>query len=1071
MSEIASLFATINVETGKFRSGMAGVDAQLRGTAAKMREVDHASAASSRSLSNVGRSGALARAGSFAAKAGLAGVAFAAYEGYKQLRDQAKVSALTAAALKSTGQAAGVTKAHIESMSAALQAQTGLEDDAIQNAQNLLLTFTNIKNSGTDKMFDQATLAAMNLSVALGTDLRSSAIMVGKALNDPAKGVTALQRVGVSFSKAQKETIKSLVETGHTVEAQRMILRELEKETGGAAKAYGQSLPGQIARAQRSWEDFSQTLAATVLPPLLELLPTISDALKKLAPALLTLASAFTAVAVPLVNMTASIIANKTAMIGLVTVAGAFIALNFAGKVAAAANSFRTMAEMTGGQKLVGGITAMIGTAGRIGGAFAGAATGAGRFAREVTVFDRHVATAGRFSGAISAAKAEMSALGAVASSAMGGPWVMGITAAVVATTALGVAIGPALVESFAGAGSAAEQYSAALQNLSATTQTLQSTSGQMMSGMLSFTQATQAEAAARRAAAAAGGNDAAANARLAAAIARTDQVRGAAHAGLSAYIQGLRGSSQAVMETRSKLEGAIAPMGLVDRKTEEGAAAWRRHEAAVRLANQAVGNTTAYKNQQAELGRLSDYLKGLGPKYASVAAEAGKVAKMKPGEAQAAAVQKLIGHLDKVDQRVKGSSPTVKLKADSSQADKTIDALKQKLATLTDKSITVTTNQVTVGGTGNTSGSKARGMEDRPLYDRIASRQQTAPGNLQNIVGQPESNPGILDLIAQMRKLKNAVYPLGISEEIAASAAQKLSQDIATSAKWHALTSAYTKAHTASIKAKTDTEKESARKALATARHNLILSLSHTAAGREALKHKSYNELLAMSHKKAKKATDDLTTSTMLAASIQTDLAKAIDDANTAVDTAVPPIDNLTNGVDNLGAASEAAQKKLSQTQTIVGRVFTQLRDALTPTEQLIKDIQGQGQQADLTNALDDAQAALNTALQFGDPAQIRDAQRSLAAAQRNATIAQLQPVADAERQVRNDFFDYLDPAAIAQHIIDDFGGAVNGQTIQAAINLTISDNTLAGMSRDQVDALARQIGPAISRQITMAY
>src|SRR5262245_66611796 len=75
------------------------------------------------------------------------------------------------------------------------------------------------------------------MSAALGQDGKASAIQLGKALNDPIKGVTALQRVGVSFTKSQKNQIKALVESGNTLGAQKVILRELGKEFGGAAKA------------------------------------------------------------------------------------------------------------------------------------------------------------------------------------------------------------------------------------------------------------------------------------------------------------------------------------------------------------------------------------------------------------------------------------------------------------------------------------------------------------------------------------------------------------------------------------------------------------------------------------------------------------------------------------------------------------------------------------------------------------------------------------------------------------------------------------------------------------------
>ena len=41
-----------------------------------------------------------------------------------------------------------------------------------------------------------------------------SAIQVGKALNDPIKGVTALHRVGVQFTERRRDQIEALVESG-----------------------------------------------------------------------------------------------------------------------------------------------------------------------------------------------------------------------------------------------------------------------------------------------------------------------------------------------------------------------------------------------------------------------------------------------------------------------------------------------------------------------------------------------------------------------------------------------------------------------------------------------------------------------------------------------------------------------------------------------------------------------------------------------------------------------------------------------------------------------------------------
>jgi hypothetical protein len=163
--------------------------------------------------------------------------------GFRALYDAAaesqRIGRLTTQVIQSTGGAAGVSAKQVSDLANAIARKTGVDDEAIQSGENLLLTFTNIRNEagkGND-VFSQATSIITDMSVALGQDMKSSAIQVGKALNDPIKGVTALQRVGVSFTASQKEQIATLVESGRTMEAQKLILSELTKEFGGAAEA------------------------------------------------------------------------------------------------------------------------------------------------------------------------------------------------------------------------------------------------------------------------------------------------------------------------------------------------------------------------------------------------------------------------------------------------------------------------------------------------------------------------------------------------------------------------------------------------------------------------------------------------------------------------------------------------------------------------------------------------------------------------------------------------------------------------------------------------------------------
>lgn len=156
---------------------------------------------------------------------------------YGEATEAIKTQKQTAAVLKSTGGAANVTAKQVDSLSNRLSVLAGVDDEAIAGAENLLLTFTNIRNIGKDRIFDRATESVLNMSVALKQDLKSSAIQIGKALNDPVKGITALRRVGVSFTKEQVDQIKVLVASGHTLDAQKMILRELQREFGGSARA------------------------------------------------------------------------------------------------------------------------------------------------------------------------------------------------------------------------------------------------------------------------------------------------------------------------------------------------------------------------------------------------------------------------------------------------------------------------------------------------------------------------------------------------------------------------------------------------------------------------------------------------------------------------------------------------------------------------------------------------------------------------------------------------------------------------------------------------------------------
>lgn len=189
-----------------------------------------------------------------------------------------KVAAQTDAVIKSTGGAANVSSKQIGDLSHRLQKLSGVQDENIQRGANMLLTFTNIKNGVGDgnKIFDEATKTALDMSVALGTDASQSAMQLGKALNDPIKGVGALSRVGVTFTDQQKEQIKALVASGDVMGAQKIILAELAKEFGGSAKAAGDAQT-PIEKLKLTFGDMQEQLGAILLPILSTLTSAISS--------------------------------------------------------------------------------------------------------------------------------------------------------------------------------------------------------------------------------------------------------------------------------------------------------------------------------------------------------------------------------------------------------------------------------------------------------------------------------------------------------------------------------------------------------------------------------------------------------------------------------------------------------------------------------------------------------------------------------------------------------------------------------------------------------------------------
>lgn len=182
-------------------------------------------------------------------------------ESVSMFNDSSQASAQLDASLRSTANAAHLNRQALDAQAESLMNVSLFDDDAITGSQALLATFTKVK----DAIYMDAIPAITDLATKMGGDLQGATIQVGKALNDPIKGITALTRVGVSFTEQQKETIKGLVETGRSAEAQRIILNELNKEFGGSAAAAAAAGTGPLTVFQNQIGNIREELGGLIV--------------------------------------------------------------------------------------------------------------------------------------------------------------------------------------------------------------------------------------------------------------------------------------------------------------------------------------------------------------------------------------------------------------------------------------------------------------------------------------------------------------------------------------------------------------------------------------------------------------------------------------------------------------------------------------------------------------------------------------------------------------------------------------------------------------------------------------
>lgn len=211
--------------------------------------------------------------------ASVAGIAMAFNKLITETAEADRVQTQLVTTLKSTGGVSGETIESLNAQAESLQRLTAYSDEAIGEAQALLLTFTQIREA-----FPEATKSTLDLARALGMDLKSAALMVGKALNDPVSGVTALRKAGVQLNDAQKKNIETLVKQNDLLGAQKIILGELQTQVGGSAMAYRNTLGGAIDDLKNAFDDLFEA-QENQRNSLISNINVTADGMRALAPA------------------------------------------------------------------------------------------------------------------------------------------------------------------------------------------------------------------------------------------------------------------------------------------------------------------------------------------------------------------------------------------------------------------------------------------------------------------------------------------------------------------------------------------------------------------------------------------------------------------------------------------------------------------------------------------------------------------------------------------------------------------------------------------------------------------
>lgn len=146
-----------------------------------------------------------------------------------------------------------------------LSLQTGIDAEVIKMTQAKLATFKNVSNKTAvmSHVFERATRAAQDMAAVGFGEATQNAVILGKALEDPARMATALKKMG-TVTANDVVNLKAIAATKGLAAAQEYLLKAVERQVGGSAEATASA----TELMSQSWKRVNEALGKSFLPNL-----------------------------------------------------------------------------------------------------------------------------------------------------------------------------------------------------------------------------------------------------------------------------------------------------------------------------------------------------------------------------------------------------------------------------------------------------------------------------------------------------------------------------------------------------------------------------------------------------------------------------------------------------------------------------------------------------------------------------------------------------------------------------------------------------------------------------------